>query len=102
MGQHLKVKLNGADWTLKRPSRLTLHGKDLWGRCDYEKRTILVHKTADGLTELDAIVHESLHAQEQVVYEDFAERVGSEISAILWKLGYRKLSAADRRTLGID
>lgn len=99
---HIAVKLNGQRWKLKRPVRLTLGGDVCDGRCDYHDRVIHIRKDLRGLPELETILHEAHHAQAEIVNEEFVDRTADETATILWTLGYRKLSAEQIRTLGLE
>lgn len=98
----MKFTLGGKTWTLKRPARIRLGGKDCDGRCDFHIRTILIHKSLTGIQELWTILHELRHASDERLAEDFVDSDSQETSDLLWRLGYRRLSKTQRNTLGIE
>lgn len=82
----MKFKLRGEDWSVKWCGRL----RKLWGYCDHEENFIKVSKKATGVTKLDTIIHEALHGAFPDIKEEAVNEVGSDIAALLWKLGYRE------------
>jgi hypothetical protein len=60
------------------------------GLCDYENKTLYIPVSAKELTDLDTIIHESLHASIPQLCEYTITRSATEISKLLWKLGWRK------------
>ena len=63
------------------------------GSCDYPrggKPSIRI--TAEPFTkqELEAIVHEALHAEDWSKAEEIVDRIAKEVSRFLWRLGYRR------------
>jgi hypothetical protein len=100
MGQ-LTLRLNGKRWTHKRPRKIVVKGEECDGVCDYGTRTISVRRGVKGVDELDTYLHELRHATGDFLEEDFVKREAKEIAEALWILGYRMLSADQRKQLGI-
>jgi hypothetical protein len=98
----IKLNLGGKRWTYKRPRSITQDGIECDGLCDSETRTIKVSKSLTGLEELDANIHEMVHATGQFLDEEFVDESSTEMARALFKLGYRKLAPAQMKTLGID
>jgi hypothetical protein len=87
----MRVKILGKYWTLK----YEYPGKGLDGLCDHPEtpnKTIIVKKNLDGKTELCTLLHEIFHSIAWSVDEEYIDRASTDLSEILWKLGYRKLS----------
>lgn len=98
----MQLSFAGKKWTLKRPAKLTLDGEGCYGRCDYHTRTILVLKRLLGFDELDTFIHEGIHAICEIIDESFVGCMATDLANLLWRLGYRKLSRAQRKALGIE
>lgn len=92
----------GKRWRLRWVSRLSLNGDKLLGLCDIEKKTISVRKDLPPLAELDTILHELTHAGHEYLSEDAVEYSTTDAAKLLWKLGYRRTTKEQRKTLGID
>ncbi|KKM21603.1 hypothetical protein LCGC14_1633730 [marine sediment metagenome] len=70
---------------------------DMPGRIDgcvdqyqLNKRVMLITTEPHTKEELEACVHESLHAENWAATEKVIERTGREIADFLWRLGYRR------------
>lgn len=91
----MRVKIRGRYWNLLfKPLR------GCWGQCSPatdRPREILISEKASGMTELDTIVHEILHAafphaddKDLDEKEPWINELGSDVARILWRLGYRR------------
>lgn len=67
------------------------------GECDEPSRRGKEIRIRDGLSPeatLDTVVHEVLHAADWHKDEAWVEQVASDLTRILWRLGYRRASGA--------
>lgn len=98
------LDIDGELWTYRemRASKVRVKGKKCLGCCWPAKREIRVVKKVTGLNGLNTDLHELRHATSDFLDEDFVTREANDVSAALWKLGYRKLTTEQLRTLGID
>ncbi len=86
------VVLGDEPWTLLRTKLdKTEIERDSWGMTRDDERLIEISNKARGRRELDTLIHECLHAPMPWLEEWFIERTATEITNILWKLGYRKV-----------
>ena len=86
----IRVKIMGKVWWVRRLSQL----KGNYGWCDKpctKNKQIAVYTRLRGLTELDTIIHECLHAGFNDLKEDSIDEFASDLARILWRLGYRKI-----------
>jgi len=81
------VVLGGDHWTLHR----TNMRKGVYGETLHDERLIEIDHRVRKRMALDTIIHECLHAVYPFLHEDSVEQPATEIAAILWKLGYRKV-----------
>jgi hypothetical protein len=91
----MRIKVGGKYWEL---SFRKMRG-DYLGRCDAPDthgKKIRISKDLEKLEELDVILHELLHAADWHKDEEWVEQTASEISHVLWKLGWRKIDERDR------
>ena len=94
--REVRLELGGLRWRFLRlaPSRVGLvNGEPAWGWCDSRttsRRAIAVDKSLVDEKELEVITHECLHAMFPFLSEEVVTQSGAELSAALWKLGYRK------------
>jgi hypothetical protein len=68
------------------------------GKCDdptQQKKAIRIKKGQEPKTELDATIHEILHAADWHKSEEWVEQVAVDLAEILWRLGYRKQDNVD-------
>lgn len=98
----MRIKILGKYWNLKFVNFLGNNRDDgeILGKCEHPEsveRTIYVKRGQKPKDELDTILHECVgHATDWVGNsEEYAEAIGSDISTILWKLGYRRLKGKD-------
>ena len=82
-----RVMIGGHLWSL---AYKPLKRRNLCGLCDYEKKTISICTSMQGLDELDTLCHELLHAAQGFASEDHVAEVATTLATILWQLGYRK------------
>ena len=55
------------------------------------ERAISISTKLRGKRLMDVIIHEALHAEDPDASEEWVEAAGTNISAFLWKMGYRKV-----------
>lgn len=65
-------------------------GATVFGKCDWEARTVSISVKLDGLDRLDTEIHEALHATQGFASEEHTSQVATTLAEILWKLGYRR------------
>jgi hypothetical protein len=68
------------------------------GKCDdptQQKKAIRIKKGQDPKTEFDATIHECLHAAAWWAAEEWVTDTATDLTEILWRLGYRKLEGVD-------
>jgi hypothetical protein len=81
------VKIRGKKWTL---ATIPLDG--FYGFCDHpstKSRQITIDPNQRGLSILDTIIHELIHAALPDLREDTVEEVATDIARVLWDLDYR-------------
>jgi len=64
------------------------------GTCDCPcggKPSILILADSKTRSELEALIHESLHAEDWSKSEEKVTRIGREVARFLWRLGYRRI-----------
>ena len=64
---------------------------DALAKCDYDKRVIRIPHNGDTMAELDAVIHEALHAACPWLAEYVVDRAATSIARLLWRLEWRKL-----------
>lgn len=104
----MRIRILGKQWNLKFVSNLGTDkdGIKYLGRCDHPdtpnpKITIL--KNLPEEEEMCVTLHEILHALNHIQFsEEWVDLSSKDMSAILWKLGYRKLSKEQRKQLEIE
>ena len=87
MPRNLRANIAGHSWSLVFRS---LKRRKLYGLCDYEKKTITICTSVQGVDELDTLCHEVLHACQGFAAEEHVAEVATTLATILWQLGYRK------------
>ena len=91
-----QVVINNKRWNFRRQviRETTEDGRPIHGRCDPPEtpnKAITVDKRLTGKLEMDTTVHELLHASQwDVLAEEFVEQLGTDITNVLWRMGYRK------------
>lgn len=95
------ISIHGKRWAYKRPRRLVYRGDECDGLCNFDKRTISVRSGLAGVYEFEVDLHECRHALSDFLDEDFVDNDSAQLADILTKLGYRKLTGPQLRTLGI-
>ena len=103
----MRIRLLGIQWNLKFVANLGKNkdGVPYLGHCDHpgtSNKTIKVLSNLAPAQELDVTIHELIHALLWNHDEEFVNNVGKDLSEILWKLGYRKLTKEQRKQLDID
>lgn len=86
----MHITILGKRWELKITSKLS---RDCRGECeppDSVKKEIRIRSTLKGREFLEVLMHEILHAADWSKDESWVERVADDMSAILWKMGYRR------------
>jgi hypothetical protein len=58
-------------------------------QCKYHNRTIQIPVRGDTLPELDAVLHEAVHASMPWLDEDVVESASTSMARLLWRLGWR-------------
>ena len=86
LAKSFKAQINEETWTFIPTGDLP----DSYGSTWHDDKVILVNALDTDKGFLDLVVHESLHAAFPWMREWMVNRLGTEIAAILWKLGYRK------------
>lgn len=89
-----RVVINGKYWTLTTAS---LRGVDGWAENDPKtpRKHIWIADTTKGRDLLDVIIHELLHCAIPQWTEDAILQLASELTKILWDLGYRSAELGD-------
>lgn len=67
---------------------------DRWADCSppsESKREIRIRQVLRGRARLETVIHEALHAQTWSRSEEDVRRSARELSALLWRLGYREV-----------
>jgi hypothetical protein len=91
---------NGKKYTIQRVCPEQLEFDDLeedetcYGICsnpDNKDRYIKIDNTLKGRRLLEVELHESIHGSNYRLSEKTVERMGKEVSDLLWKMGYRKV-----------
>jgi hypothetical protein len=105
----MRIKILGKYYNLKFATFLGHSDSDkeeeILGKCSDPNevdRQILIKKGINPKLELDVISHECFHAFLWNHDEVFIEQFGTEFAEILWKLGYRRLTKEQRKTLEIE
>ena len=87
----MKVRIRGKSWDLS----FVRTPDDADGLCDppdTPSKRIRISHTLKGERQLDATIHELLHASHWDLDEVAINDTATDIARILWKLGYRKTS----------
>ena len=93
----MRVRIRGKQWTVKR-ERLS----SARGICDHPEepgRTIRIAKSLKDAEELEVLLHEMLHAAFWDLDEGVVETVSEDLSAALWRMGYRKAATIKTKTI---
>jgi hypothetical protein len=89
----MRLRIRGKEWEYLELDKVTLRGKECWGRCDppgAKGKQIQVSTVTSGLEHLDSIIHEVLHASSWDMSEYAVHGTSTAISTALWRLGYRR------------
>ncbi len=79
-------KFNGRRYVIDMPGRID----GCVDQYELNTRTMLIVTELYTKEELEACIHESLHAENWAATEKVVERVGREIADFLWRLGFRR------------
>ena len=89
----IKTKLNGKPWTIHLLTRRQWKRQQLpeetWGWCNRFERTIHVRRDLAAETVLDTLVHELIHAENELLFEaeETVTRMGTDIARALIATG---------------
>lgn len=81
------ITLNKKRWRLKFIPRMVADGE--CDSPDTKNKEIRIREGLRGERRLEVIVHELLHACMWSFDEQFVDQIASDITRVLWKLGYR-------------
>lgn len=70
------------------PKKVTIGITD-WDKAAEEK-TIRIADNLRGKELMDTVIHEMLHAADYYKDEEWVEKVASDITRLLWRLGFRQ------------
>lgn len=87
-----RFKIDDRWWKFRWVRSIAVEGEPCYGVCDSKKRIISVCDGIDPKKELETIIHEVTHAQQDHLDEDYVKRYAKEQAELLWELGYRRLS----------
>ena len=79
--------LGGKRWKLRDVKSLP---KGWLGECRYDTREVMMPLEGDTESEMNVIVHETIHASAPYLEEDAVEALATDIVKILWKLNWRR------------
>ena len=103
----MRVRILGRYWTCSftplRRQRFDGHYVD--GLTDATARTIQIESRLKGQRELEAIIHEFIHACDQccdasvpfIHSEEYVTAQANDLTRLLWRLGYRRHGNTDSR-----
>ena len=89
----IKTKLNGKLWTIhlltRRQWKRQQLPEDTWGWCNRFARTIHGRRDLSAETVLDTLVHELIHAENELLFEaeETVTRMGTDIARALIATG---------------
>lgn len=98
--ESVKSEINGHDWTIHLLTYRQWNAEKLprktWGVCNRETRTISVRVDLSKQTFLDTLLHELIHAQNELLFEaeETVTRMGTDIA--------RALLATDRVFVSVE
>lgn len=98
----LSFTTGGKRWTLRFTKDPRHEGKSVWGNFDPNTRIIRVSTKCSPEIELDTTIHEANHAIYEFIDEEYVDSGSTDLKNILWKLGYRRLTPEQMKTLGIE
>jgi hypothetical protein len=97
MPENHSFRINGVRW-LWRYARLKGRaiGWAQWpdNRSPNLEKKVLIDERLTGRARLDTEIHEYLHAANPTLSEEHVAQQGTELSRILWALGYRRMEEA--------
>ncbi len=98
--ESVKTKINGCEWTINLLTYRQWNAKRLpkktWGVCNRQTKTISVRVDLSKQTFLDTLLHELIHAQNELLFEaeETVTRMGTDIA--------RALLATDRVFVSVE
>lgn len=98
--ESVKTKINGLEWEIQLLTYRQWKSKKLpaktWGVCNRDSRTIYVRVDLSKQTFLDTLLHELIHAQNELLFEaeETVTRMGTDIA--------RALLATDRIFVSVE
>lgn len=103
----MRISILGKQWNLKFLPNLGKNkdGIPYLGHCDdpeLPNRTIKVVTKLESQQELEVTLHELSHAFLWNHDEEFINKMGKDLSEIMWKLGYRRLTKEQRKQLNLE
>ena len=87
----MRLHLAGKYWNYRESRSLKWSGVELAGLCKISpKREIIILKTRNQRNQLDATIHEMLHALSWAHGEDAVQRIAEATAGILYAVGLRR------------
>ncbi len=89
----IKTQINGNQWTIylltRRQWKREQLPEETWGWCDRFAKTIHVRRDLSKETVLDTLVHELIHAENELLFEaeEVVTRMGTDIAKALLATG---------------
>lgn len=92
----MRIKILGKYWALKFVNFLGTDQDEceILGKCEHPdsvERTVYIKRGQSPKDELDTTIHELNHSANWAASEEYIEQVSTDITEVLWKLGYRRL-----------
>jgi hypothetical protein len=84
-----RIKLSTGWWTVVMEP---IHG---WA--SPAQKVILITPCKETKERLDTIVHETLHATKWGLTEEEVQRIANDITAVLWRAGYRRENSRGKK-----
>ena len=76
-------------WKLRYVNTL---GKDVWGDCDFETRTVRISRQYPKKGILEVIIHECMHGgSNDMLSEPFIDECAGDIAKLLTRMGYNNV-----------
>jgi hypothetical protein len=92
----MRFNLRSKFWKLLFVRQLGTKAKPFAGECDFNSQTIRVVERLRGRELLDTVIHEMLHAVCPDKREPWVNEVATDMSKVLWRLGYRNVGEKDK------
>lgn len=84
----MKISILNEKLNLKFVKRIS---KDVVGLYDPDKKEIKILETLSSKDKMDTTIHELLHVADYYKDEQWVRTVATDITDVLWKMGYRKI-----------